>query len=138
MERKPQGRNSASQFSDLLRSARIKSLEPRSLCNIVTNHRFSSAGHSYSTVTLLVADVSLHICLITVFMGEKWLLKQSLFISWIFFFFNAYKFFNRYVLFMLENMNGQSSFKAAKINLVAFTLISHAPELAMRQPMHIF
>lgn len=64
---------------------------------------------------------------------------ETIFIYFLnFFFFNAYKFFNRYVLFLLENMNGQSSFKAAKINLVAFTLISHAPELAMSQPMHIF
>lgn len=109
LERKPQERNSASQFSDLLRSARIKSLEPRSLCNIVVNHRFSSAGN-LCTATLLVADGFLHICLITIQHSKErsgfWN-NLDLFPEW---FFNAYKFFNRYVLFLLENLDDHSFF----------------------------
>lgn len=58
-------RNFACQLSDLFRSARIKSLEARSLCNMVSNHGFSSAGQ-LCAVTLLVADVSLQICLVTI------------------------------------------------------------------------
>lgn len=54
------------------------------------------------------------------------------------FFFDAYNFFNRYVLFLLENMDGQSFFKAAKINLVAFTFISHTPELAISESANAY
>lgn len=51
------------------------------------------------------------------------------------FFFNAYKFFNRYVLFFLENLDGHSFFlnEVAKVNLVAFIFISHTVELAISE-----
>lgn len=52
--------------------------------------------------------------------------------------FNAYKFFKRYILFLLENLDSQSFFKAAKVNLVAFTFISSTPELAISESANTY